>query len=44
MRDMMVEGTTVLQMSRAIDFADRADIPLAINTNVAKMVALKAGF
>ena len=41
---MMVEGTTVLQMFRAIDFADQADIPLAINTNVAKMVALKAGF
>ena len=40
---MMVEEATVLWMSQAIDFADWADVPLAVNTNVAKMVALKAG-
>ena len=34
----------VLRVSRAIDFANWTDIPLAINTNVAKMVAFEAGF
>ena len=37
----MVEGATVLQMSRAVDFAYWADVPLEIDTNVAKMVAFK---
>ena len=40
----MVEGAAVLWMSWVIDFADRADVPLALNTNMAKMVAFKAGF
>ena len=40
---MVIERTTILQMSWAIDFANWADIPLAINTNVAKMVAFKTG-
>ena len=31
----------VLQMSQAVDFAHWADVPLAINTNVAKVVAFK---
>ena len=31
----------VLRMSRAVDFAYRADVPLAIDMNVAKMVAFK---
>ena len=34
---------TILRMPRVVDFANGADIPLAINTNVAKMVAFKAG-
>ena len=37
----MVEGATVLRMSWAVDFAYRADVPLAIDMNVAKMVAFK---
>ena len=40
----MIERTMVLRMSRAVDFANRADIPLAINANVAKMVAFETGF
>ena len=39
----MIERTTVLRMSQAVDFANRADVPLAINTNVAKMVAFETG-
>ena len=31
----------VLWMSRAVDFAYWADVPLAIDTNVAKMVAFE---
>ena len=31
----------VLRMSQAVGFAYRADAPLAIDTNVAKMVAFK---
>ena len=31
----------ILWMSRAVDFAYQADVPLAINTNVAKMVAFE---
>ena len=38
---MVVEGAMVLRMSRAVDFAYRADVPLAIDMNVAKMVAFK---
>ena len=34
----------VLRMSWAVDFAYWADVPLAINMNMAKMVAFKAGF
>ena len=41
MRGTVVEGATVLRMSRAVDFAYRADIPLAIDMNVAKMVAFE---
>ena len=40
----MVEGATVLRMSRAVDFAYRADVPLAIDTNMAKMVAFETSF
>ena len=38
---MVIERTMVLQMSRAVDLANRADVPLAINTNVAKVVAFR---
>ena len=38
---MVVEGAMVLRMSQAVDFAYQADVPLAINTNVAKMVAFE---
>ena len=40
----MVEGAMVLRMSWTVDFAYRADVPLAINTNMAKMVAFKTSF
>ena len=33
----------VLRMSWVIDFAGQADVPLAVNMNVSKMVALKTG-
>ena len=39
----MVKGAMVLQVSGAVDLAYWADVPLAINTNMAKMVALKTG-
>ena len=37
----MVKGTTVLRSSRVIDFAYWADVPLAINANMTKMVAFE---
>ena len=40
---MVIKRTTVLWMSWAIDFANWADVPLAMNTNVAKMVAFETG-
>ena len=43
MRSSVIKRATVLRVARAVDFANGADIPLAINTNVAKMVAFKAG-
>ena len=39
MRSTVIEGTTILRMSQAVYFAYQADIPLAINTKVTKMVA-----
>ena len=33
-----------MRVARAVDFAYGADIPLAVDTNVAKMVALEARF
>ena len=38
----MVEGATVLRVFRATDFAYRADVPLAIDVNMTKVVALEA--
>ena len=43
MRGAVVEGATVLRMCRAVDFANRADVPLAIDMNVAKVVAFETG-
>ena len=37
----MVEGATVLRMPWAVDFAYWADVPLAIDMNVAKMMAFE---
>ena len=31
-------------MARAVDFANQADVPLAVDTNMAKVVALEARF
>ena len=44
MRGSVVKGTAILRVPRAVDFADRANIPLAIDANVAKMMAFEAGF
>ena len=40
----MVKRTAILRVSRAIDLANGANVPLAINADVAKMMAFKAGF
>ena len=40
----MVKRATILRVSRAVDFANGADIPLTVDANVAKMMALEAGF
>ena len=33
-----------MRVARAVDFANRADVPLAVDTNMAKVVALEARF
>ena len=38
----MVEGATILRVSGAVDFTNGANIPLAVNTDVAEVVAFKA--
>ena len=40
----VTQWAAALGVARAIDFAYGADIPLAVDTNVAKMVALEARF
>ena len=40
----MVKRAAILRVSRAVDFANGANIPLAIDANVAKVMALEAGF
>ena len=40
----MIKRATILRMSWTVDFANGTDIPLAIDANVAKMMALEAGF
>ena len=37
----MIKRTPVLWVARAVDFADGADIPLAIDANMTKVVALE---
>ena len=39
----MIEGAAVLRMSRTIDLANRADVPLTIDMNVSEMVVFEAG-
>ena len=41
---MLIKGAAVLWMPRAIDLANWANVPLAVDMNVSKMVALEAGF
>ena len=38
----MIKRATILQVSRVVDFANGTDIPLAVNANMAKMMALEA--
>ena len=38
----MIKRATVLRVAWAVDFANGAHIPLAINANMAKVVALEA--
>ena len=38
----MIKRATILRMPWAVDFANGANIPLAINANVAKMMAFEA--
>ena len=40
---MMIKTATILQVPWAVDFANGANIPLAINADVAKMMAFEAG-
>ena len=44
MRGTVVEEAMVLWMSRAVDFAYWADVPLAVDTNMAKIVAFETSF
>ena len=38
----MIKRAMILRVAWAVDFANGADIPLAINANMAKVVAFKA--
>ena len=40
----MIKRALVLWVARTVDFADGADIPLAIDANMAKVVALETSF
>ena len=40
----MTKRATSLRVARAVDFANRADIPLAVDMNMAKVVAFEARF
>ena len=43
-RIRVTKRTTLLGVARAVDFANRADIPLTVDTNMAQVVAFKARF
>ena len=38
----MVEGATILRVSGAVDFTNGANIPLAVDADMAEVVAFKA--
>ena len=38
------QRAAVLGVARAVDFANRADVPLAVDTNMAKVMAFEARF
>ena len=38
----MTQRAAALRVARAVDFAYGADVPLAVDTNVAEVVALEA--
>ena len=40
----MVEGATILRMSGAVDFTNGANIPRAVDADMAKVVVFKACF
>ena len=40
----MVEGAAMLGVTGLIDFADRANMPLAVDTYVSEMMTFKASF
>ena len=40
----MIKGTAILGVSGAVDLTDGADIPLAVDADMAKVVAFKACF
>ena len=40
----MTQRATALGVARAVDFANRADVPLAVDTNMAKVMAFEAQF
>ena len=40
----MVKGATILRVSGAVDFTNGANIPLAVDAEMAKVVAFKACF
>ena len=44
MRTRTAQGAVALRMAGAVNFTYGANVPLAVNTNVAKVVALEARF
>ena len=44
MRMRTTQRATALGVARTVDFANRADVPLAVDTNMAKIMAFKARF
>ena len=44
MRTRTTQWAVALGVARAVDFANRADVPLAVDMNMAKVVAFEAQF